>query len=125
MIGVGLIAAGVFRADPANGFPRGAPAGRAAAISWHGALHLASAGVGFLCLVAACFVLARHFSRRAQRRWAIYSGTSGVLFLAGFLGVASGSGSAGVVLGFWAAVVVAWTWIALVAARAVSSGLTG
>lgn len=116
--GVGLIAAGIFRADPANGFPAGTPAGKAAAISWHGALHLVSAGVGFLCLVAACFVLARHFSGLAQRRWASYSRASGLAFLAGFLGVASGSGSAAVVLGFWAAVVVAWAWIALVAARA-------
>jgi hypothetical protein len=120
--GVGLIAAGIFRADPADGFPHGAPAGKAA-ISWHGALHLASASVGFLCLVVACFVLARHFSGLGQRGWASYSRASGIAFLAGFLGVASGSGSAGVVLGFWAAVAVAWAWIALVAVWAVSSGL--
>jgi hypothetical protein len=115
--GVGLIAAGIFRADPANGFPQGAPTGKTA-ISWHGALHLASASVGFLCLVVACFVLARYFSGLGQRRWASYSRASGIAFLAGFLGVASGSGSAAVVLGFWAAVVIAWAWIALVAARA-------
>jgi hypothetical protein len=121
--GAGLIAAGIFRADPANGFPRGAPAGKATTMSWHGVLHLASAGVGFLCLVAACFVLARQFSALGQRRWAVYSRVSGLLFLAGFAASASGSDSAGVVVSFWAAVLIAWAWIALIAAKALSSDL--
>jgi len=42
--GASLIAAGVFRADPALGFPVGAPE-QPAAISWHGMLHFA-AGYG-------------------------------------------------------------------------------
>ena len=56
--GAGLIAAGTFHADPANGFGPGAPAGKAAAVNLHGMLHIACAGVGFLALIAACFVLA-------------------------------------------------------------------
>jgi hypothetical protein len=119
--GVGLIAAGIFRADPANGFPPGTPAGKATTMSWHGILHIAAAGAGFVCLIAACFVLARLFSAQGQRRWAAYSRISGALFLAGFLGAVSGSDSAGVVLGFWAAVVIGWTWIALVAAKALTA----
>ena len=82
-----------------------------------------SAGVGFLCLVAACFVLARQFSALGQRRWAVYSRVSGLLFLAGFAASASGSDSAGVVVSFWAAVLIAWAWIALIAAKALSSDL--
>jgi hypothetical protein len=40
---------------------------------------------------------------------------TGALFLAGFLGLASGSGSPLVVIGFWAALLVAWGWIASLA----------
>src|SRR6266699_2984190 len=50
-----------FAADPMNGFPAGTPAGRPEAISMHGILHLVAAGIGFLCLVAACMVMARRF----------------------------------------------------------------
>ena len=38
--GAGLVAAGVFRADPALGFPVGTPDGPEP-VSWHGMLHFA------------------------------------------------------------------------------------
>ena len=69
--GAGLMAAGLLRADPAEGFGPGAPAGRAAQISWHGAGHLISASVGFIAFIAACFVLARYFHRAGHRGLAI------------------------------------------------------
>lgn len=109
--GAGLIAAGAFVADPMNGFPLGTPAGPPAAVSWHGMLHLVSGAVGFLCLIAACFVVAQRFAGRGQHGWAWYSRTTGAVFLAGFVGIASGSGSSAVVLGFWIAVVAAWAWV--------------
>jgi hypothetical protein len=112
LFGLGLIAAGVFIADPMSGFPPGAPLGRPQAISIHGLLHIASAGIGFLALVAACFVIASRFASQSRRGWALYSRVTGVIFLAGFIGVASGSGSQAVVLGFWIAVLVAWAWVA-------------
>jgi Protein of unknown function (DUF998) len=59
--GVGLVCAGAFRADPADGFPAGTPAGPGP-VSCHGMLHLASAGVGFGGLIAACFVVAAELS---------------------------------------------------------------
>lgn len=114
--GAGLIGAGVFTADPAFGFPPGAPDG-AAAISWHGAAHLATAAIGFIALIAACGVFARRFAAQRQRRWAGYSVVTGVLFLAGFLGIASGSGNVAVTLGFTAAVVIAWLWLAALSVR--------
>lgn len=112
--GAGLIAAGIFVADPMNGFPVGTPAGHPVTISWHGTLHIVAAGIGFLCLVAACIVMARMFGRERRRSWMLYSLVTGVVFLLAFAGVASGSTSPVVVLGFWAGVLVAFSWIAAV-----------
>ncbi len=108
--GIGLIGAGFFTADPAFGFPPGTEAS-AHAISWHGLLHFVCGGVGFLALIAACFVLARRFASQGQRGWAAYSLASGVIFFAAFAGIATGSGQSWSVIGFWIGVVVAWTWI--------------
>ncbi len=41
---------------------------RPTAVSWHGMLHFMVGGVGFLCLIAACFVLARRFAARRPAR---------------------------------------------------------
>ena len=65
--GGSLIAAGVFRADPALGFPVGTP-DDAREVSWHGLAHFALGGVGFLCLIVACLLLARGFAADGQRR---------------------------------------------------------
>ena len=111
LYGVGLIGAGLFAADPMNGFPPGAPAGRPESVTTHGLLHIAFAGVGFLCLVGACFVLARRFSAEGRRGWAGFSVATGAIFLATFVGVASGSSSPIIVGAFWAGLIVAWTWI--------------
>jgi hypothetical protein len=112
--GAGLIAAGVFSADPADGFGPGAPAGKAAQISWHAAGHLIAASAGFIALIAACFVVARYFSRLGRRGMAVYSRVTGVVFGAAFAGVATGSGSSAIVLPFYAAVLAAFTWLAIV-----------
>lgn len=109
--GASLVGAGIFRADPAQGFPAGTP--ETTTISWHGALHLALGGVGFICLIAACFVLARHFSRERRRDLAWFSRVTGVAFLAGFAGIASGSHGP-TTLAFVAAVVLVWAWLATV-----------
>jgi Protein of unknown function (DUF998) len=113
--GLGLIGGGLFVADPMNGFPPGAPAGHPAAVSVHGILHIVSAGIGFLCLIAACFVMARRFAAEKRRGWMIFSILTGVGFLAGFGGVASGSDSPAVVLAFWVALILVWGWMAAVA----------
>ena len=114
--GLGLIGAGIFTADPALGFPPGTPAD-ATAISWHGLMHFVTAAPGFLALIAACFVFARRFATPNQRGWAVYSVITGVVFFAGFFGIASGSGQSWTILGFWIAVVLAWAWLAAMAIR--------
>jgi len=113
LYGAALVAAGVFRADPAGGFGPGAPAGRAARISWHGDGHLIAAGIGFIAVIAACFVIARSLSRAGHRGLAIYSRITGVAFLAAFAGVTTGSGSPAIVLPFYAAVTAIFTWLAV------------
>ena len=111
--GAALMAAGLLRADPAHGFGPGAPAGQAARVSWHAAGHLVSAGIGFSALIAACFVLARSFSRERHRGLALYSRITGLAFLAAFAGVTTGSDSSAIVLPFYAGVLIAWIWIAV------------
>lgn len=111
--GAALMAAGALRADPAYGFGPGAPAGKAAHISWHAAGHLVSAGVGFTALIVACFVVARYFGREGRRGLAVYSRVSGLAFLAAFAGVTTGSSSSAVVVPFYAGVLITWAWLAV------------
>jgi hypothetical protein len=119
--GLGLVGAGFFTADPGLGFPPGTPE-EATAISGHGLMHFVMGGIGFLGLIAACLVFARRFELQGERGWAAFSVTTGVLFLAAFVGIASGSQGSPtmrvfVTLAFTAAVVLAWAWITLVALR--------
>ncbi|GAA3188371.1 DUF998 domain-containing protein [Dactylosporangium siamense] len=121
--GAGMIAAGVLRADPAMGFPAGTPEGPGT-VSWHGLGHLTAGGIGFLCVIAACFVVARRFARDGRKGWAVYSRISGALFLVGFAGIAAPA----LTVGFIAAVIVIWTWLAAVSIdlyRALPCPLTG
>jgi hypothetical protein len=115
--GGGLVAAGLLTADPAQGFPPGTPAGPPATSSWHGIGHLVAGGVGFLCLIAGCVVFARRFASQGERGWAAYSVATGVVFLAGFVGIALGNQVAWVNLAFGVAVVVAWAWVSALCAR--------
>jgi hypothetical protein len=112
--GAGMIVAGMFRADPALGFPVGTPAD-ARAVSWHGLVHLAAGSVGFLCVIVACGLLARRFAADGQRGWAAITGVTGVAFLAAFVGIASGAGSAATTLGFVAAIILMSGWMSAIA----------
>src|SRR4051794_28473641 len=76
--GLGLVAAGCLRADPALGFPAGTPDGPGP-VSWHGIGHLAAGGIGFLCVIAACLVLGRRFAVEGRRGWARYSRVCGIV----------------------------------------------
>jgi hypothetical protein len=112
--GLGLLAAGVFRADPSDGYPPGTPAGTNHEVSWHGALHLATASIGFLGLIVACLMMGGWFRRTAMAGWARYSRVTGVLFLAAFVGIAVGAGHVAANLAFTAAVLLASAWVSAV-----------
>lgn len=111
--GLSMVGAGIFRADPALGFPPGTP-DTGTSTSWHGMLHFVSAGVGFVCLVAACFLLAHRFAGAGQRGWAMFSRTTGVVFLAAFMALAAGGGRVWANLTFTAAIVLAWAWMSMI-----------
>ena len=114
--GAGLVAAGIFRADPSDGFPPGTPPGMGE-VSWHGMAHFAVAGIGFVCLVAACFVLGACFARNRQAPWAWFSRIAGLFFAGSFFALSSGSGGAAAILVFTAAVVLVWAWLAAVSVK--------
>jgi len=80
--GAGLIAGGVFVADPALGFPPGTPAGTPDQLSWHGALHAVAPVLASLALIMACLVFARRFAANRQRGWAAYCLAVAVIDLA-------------------------------------------
>lgn len=123
--GAGLIAAGVFVADPADGFPPGTPPGPADQVSWHGAVHFVVAAIAFLALIAACLVFARRFAGLGQRGWAAYCVATGVIFLAAFAGIASGSGAPALNVAFAVAVLLGWTWVSVMAARLMTEEASG
>jgi hypothetical protein len=114
LYGFGMIGAGVFVADPMDGFPPGTPVGAPDAISWHGLLHFITGAVAFLSLIAACLVFARRFAAFRQPGWAAYSAATGAVFFAAFFGIASGSGLTGTNVAFAIAVVLGWAWISAV-----------
>jgi hypothetical protein len=92
--GFGLIAAGVLVMDPADGFPAGTPDGMPATMSWHSIGHMVAGTITFACLIAACYVLARHFARTGSRGLAVAGVASGTALLAGW-GWAMAGGTAG------------------------------
>ena len=109
LYGLGLMGAGIFSADPALGFPPGTPLENNP-ISWHGMLHFIVGTIGFIGFIAACLIFARRFTSLQNVGWAWYSLITGILFLAAFVGIASGSkGPFSIV--FALAVVLGFTWI--------------
>jgi hypothetical membrane protein len=120
--GLGLIGAGLFVADPMNGFPPGTSDGAPVHATLHSLLHIIFGAVGFLGLITACFVLARRFAGLRQTCWAAYSILTGIVFLAGFAAIATSSqlretALQVVTLAFTTSVLLAWSWISAVSAH--------
>lgn len=109
--GLGLVTVGVFRTDPANGFPQGVPA--ATHPSWHGVIHALGGLFVFVVLAAALAVFVRFFLARRERWWAFYCLASAILILVFFFGsffnqtLTAGCLRLGMAVGWMAASVVA------------------
>lgn len=114
--GLSLIGAAIFKADPALGFPVGTPLAQNV-VTTQGILHFVSGGIGFLALIVACLIFSRRFAYEQERCWARFSGITGVVFLASFVGIGAGAGNPWTILGFWIGVVLAWMWLSMLSAR--------
>src|SRR5262245_20773332 len=76
--GAGMLAAAVFRADPMDGFPVGAPLGPPTSISTPGLVHFIAGTLGLTSLTVSCFFAARALSRRNSKLMARLSVFAGI-----------------------------------------------
>jgi hypothetical protein len=88
---IGLLGAGIFVADPMNGYPPGTPDKRLD-YSTHGVLHDLFSAPVFLGLPVACFVFSRWFAAQGKRGWTIYSAVTGVVLVNAFILSSAGFG---------------------------------
>ena len=116
--GLGIAAAGLLRADPAEGFPLGTPAGPSAFMTASGIGHLVAGGIGFLGLIVACLACARRAAHTGDRAWAACSAAIGVYYLVAFAGIASGAGNPAINIAFTVAVALGWGWVTALCLRA-------
>ncbi|HEX5642085.1 MAG TPA: DUF998 domain-containing protein [Thermoleophilia bacterium] len=117
--GVGLIAAGVFVADPSLGFPPGAPGGTPEQLSWHAMLH----GAGFMLAMGsagiACLVFARRDVAQGRRGWAAFALATAATAIA----LSMWPGQGGASIRYFVAAVIVWAWVSATALR-LGLGLT-
>ena len=118
--GLGIAAAGLLRADPAEGFPIGTPAGPPVVVTASGIGHLVAGGIGFLGLIVACLACARRSARAGDRIWAVCSAVTGVYYLVAFAGIASGAGNPVINIAFTVAVAFGWAWFTALCIRALN-----
>jgi hypothetical protein len=116
--GLGIVTAGLLRADPADGFPIGTPPGPPVVVTGSGIGHLVAGGIGFLGLIVACLACASRSARAGERIWAACSALTGVYYLVAFAGIASGAGNPMINIGFTVAVVLGWGWLTVLCGRA-------
>jgi hypothetical protein len=83
LLAVGLIAAGVFVADPISGYPPGTP--MVPHRTTHGVLHDAFGTPVFLGLPIVCLVVAYRFAKSGKRGWAAYCVATAATFLTCFV----------------------------------------
>jgi hypothetical membrane protein len=107
LFGAGLVIGGIFKADPALGFPAGAPEGYPEQLSVHGTIHAFAPPIAFLSVIAACLVIARRLAAEGLRRAAVLTRVVAVACF--LLSVPVGPGAS---VRLFAAVTLAFTWVA-------------
>jgi len=106
IFGAGLVIGGIFRADPALGFPAGAPEGVPEHITTHAMIHAFAPPLSFLALIGACLVIARRFAGEGLRQAALLTRiVAAVCFV---LSVPVGPGFS---IRLFAAVTLAFAWL--------------
>jgi hypothetical protein len=117
LYGIGVIGGGVFVPDAALGFPPDTPDVYPETMSWHALLHFIFAQLGFLALIIATFIFARHFAAAKLPRWAAYSVFTGSFFLAAIVASIAAMGAAWTMMALYLAVASAWLWLSALTAR--------
>jgi hypothetical protein len=117
-VGIGLIGAGIFSADPMNGFPPGT-ASSTGQISWHGGLHFLFASIAFVSLIIlSATVFPRWYSARHETGWIIYSIAVAVFFLVGWVAlIVTATSNGAVSVAFALAVVLTWLGVSFLSLR--------
>lgn len=113
VLGAALTAAGVFRMDPAFGFPPGTPPGAGDSVSWHAAVHGVLFPVGLVALVGTALVMARRYGRAGRRAMQAAAIGAAVVSLAFSLWPNLAAEPDGRFLPMWIGVTVGYLWIAL------------
>src|SRR5688500_11702298 len=111
--GLGLVAGGVFLADPGLGFPPGTPDGIPSTFSWHGTIHAFAPPVGLTALIGAVIVFARRFAGRGERGWVLYS----ALTVGAAIALVLSMGFEGASLRLALATAIGWAWVTALASR--------
>lgn len=73
IFGICEVGVGIFVVDPVR-----SPGN----MTLHGTLHIVFGGLGFLALMAACFVFVRVFFLQKEKGWTIFCGMVGLMFVA-------------------------------------------
>lgn len=117
LFGIGVIGGGIFAADPSLGFPPGTPDAPPETMSWHALLHFIFGQLGFLALIIATFVFARHFAVAKLGGWSFYSAFTGTFFLASIFASVAAMGAAWSMIGLYVAVTLSWAWLSALTIR--------
>jgi hypothetical protein len=118
LYGLGLVAGGVFLADPGLGFPPGTPDGIPSTFSWHGTIHAFAPPAALTALIVAVIVFARRFAERGERGWVIYSALTVVAAVALVISMGFEGGSLRLAL----ASAIGWAWVSALANRLLARG---
>ena len=109
VFGLSEVGVGVFVTDPT---------GLGHSTSLHGAMHLVFGCIGFVTLMAACFVFARSFFVLKQKQWTIFSAVTGLEFIAAFVAAAGADQSQGNIQPFLnLTCVLEWIWVSSISTR--------
>lgn len=115
LVSASMAAAGIFSADPLDGFPPGTPTGPPTSISWHALAHFLVGITAFLTLIAACLVFSRHFAAAGSRGWAVGSAAAGLTLLTAWVSVFASQGAPVANVSLALALAVALTYTSLLA----------
>lgn len=112
LYGLGMMIGGVFSSNPVSGFPPGT----SPETTWHGMVHVAARGSGYVVLIAASLVIAGRFAAEGLRGWAWFSRAAVAMALGVFpIIIATGVLRSTLNVLFLVPLALTWAWVAALA----------